>query len=212
MAPEDSEVDRMLEAILKERYFQLPQDEDERIRAAIIDVLGSYVGKRENMVPFLEKVAKMLLRRFELREIAIGLLDQKDMKYKYVVSMGYTKTAQLTQLKAEYTYEDFFDDENYPAIPLGRNSYFLTETPRKEDRDIYSHPSLLGKGRPSPESMIEGDYIDIFMWGDEKTLIGWLELSSPRSGNIPSRKVMNWLELIASIVARIVWERDYNVK
>ena len=212
MAPRDNEAERRLESILKERYFQLPQDEDERIRAAIIEVLGSYIGKRENTVTFLDKVAKMILRRFEFREVAIGLLDKKNMKYKYVISIGYTKTAQLTQLKAEFIYEDFFDNEKYPAIPIGRNSYFLTETPRKEDKAIYSQPSLLGKGRPSPESMIEGDYIDIFMWGDEKTLIGWLELSSPRSGNIPPRKVMNWLELIASIIARIVWERDYSAK
>ncbi|HDP97545.1 MAG TPA: hypothetical protein ENN25_07665 [Euryarchaeota archaeon] len=79
--------------------------------------------------------------------------------------MGYTKTAQINQLKAEHDYKDFFDDRKYPSIPMGRNSHFLTETPSKEDKAIYSHPSLLGKGRPSPESMIEGDYIDIYMWG-----------------------------------------------
>lgn len=186
----DPQVDSNFSRFLMKKYSSVPQDNEERIMIGIRELMKKGRNSREPIKNFLNEAANLILRRFEFKEVAIGLLNRADKKYRYVVTIGYATQAQIAQTQKVYSFNDFFDNENYPAINIGDGTEFLTETPREEDREIYSKPSLLGKERESMENMIEGDYFDINMYGDNNELIGWIELSSPRSGKIPSRDAL----------------------
>lgn len=59
--------------------------------------------------------------------------------------------------------------------------------------------------------MIEGDYFCVYFFGVSKDdILGWLEHSRTRDGRMPGRESFKWLELMASLVGRIVYERELS--
>jgi hypothetical protein len=78
------------------------------------------------------------------------------------------------------------------------------------EQKAFNRPALLNKPRMALDEFLEGDYIDIYMYGDGDELIGWVELAGPKNGKIPDGERLMWLELAVAIISRIVWERMYR--
>jgi len=55
--------------------------------------------------------------------------------------------------------------------------------------------------------MLEGDYIDVDIrdWRGES--IGYIELGATRSGKLPPKCTIKWIELIATMTGVIILER-----
>lgn len=197
-------------AHIRQLYSPVPENEDERIMVAIIELLDKTQGQFDSTTSFLDLVAKMIHRRFEFTRVSIGLKDRSDGMFRYKVVIGFTGSAEQAHKKRVYSLNDMMDDIKFPALKLGRHTEFLMESQANGERELCNRPSELGKDRSSFDQLKEGELFDVFMYGDKHELIGWLELSGTKKDMLPTRKTIKWIELIAKIVSRVVWERDYT--
>jgi len=196
------------EQFLKKRFASGSEmTGDHRIVDAIEDLVSKH--QKDSIGTFLLDAAMMITRLFEFKEVAFGLKDTADGRFKYAVTLGYLPTSQEAMRKIAYTIEDMNDHTNYRGIKLGRISELVIDSPEQELR-TFNRPALIHKFRFSVDEFLEGDYIDIYLFGTVGEMIGWLELAGPKSGKIPGADTIRWLELIASIIGRIAWERMYS--
>lgn len=195
-----------LARFLRKKYVKVPENETERIIDSIEELISKYRGTKNSIIALLEETAEMICRRFEFQEVAIGLKDP-DGLFRFKVFVGFTKAAEEAQRGIEYTYEMMTQKGRWGEIQIGKHSEFTIEVV-EEEIETYNRPSLLAESRTSFEQFLEGDIVEVFMYyGDKTELIGWIELSKTQDGEWPSRATIKWLELIASIIARIMWER-----
>jgi len=195
------------EKFLKERYQSCSDASgDHKIVDAIEDLVSKY--QKDSIATFLLEAAMMINHLFEFKEIAFGLKDPADGRFKYAVTIGFLPTTQEALRKISYSIEDMNDHVNYKDLKMGRISEYVMDSPEQELK-TFNRPALIRKTRISNDEFLEGDYIDIYLYGTADDMIGWLELGAPKSGKIPDVGTIRWLELIASVVGRITWERMY---
>lgn len=100
---------------------------------------------------------------------------------------------------------DMFDQKRYPYIDLTDCTKFYPAEWKpytEEEMNDFNHPTIIAFERKSLDDLVEGDYFCIYIYGPEKELKGWIELSRTRNGAFPSQKTVKWLELISSIIGR----------
>lgn len=200
------------ERLLRDRYSPIPRDENEKIMEGIQKLL---VIARDPVLPlqaFLDETVKLIHRLFDFKEVAIGTKSKSDNLFRYNAFIGTSGDAQKAGRKLAYTYEEMTDSNKYPGgVRITKKTEFMLVElhPFKPgEEDTFNRPSLLKKDRPSIEDIAEGDYIDIYFFGRKDEVIGWIELAGTRTGKMPSRSTIRWLELISSILASVISERD----
>lgn len=196
------------ERFLRERFLSGAEETGDHQK---IDGIEDLISKHQNnsIGSFLLDAAMIISRQFEFKEVSIGLKDKADGLFKYGVTLGFMPATQEALRKITYTDQDMMDHVKYPDVKIGRVSEFCFSSPLGQEQRAFNRPGLLGKPRSAMDEFMEGDYIDIYMYGAGDELIGWVELAGPKSGKVPDRPTMKWLELIAAVISRIVWERMY---
>ena len=203
-------IDWNLKSILQSKYSTIPKNDLQKILDNILDLGELSRDRKQNVKSILEQAAKMIFRLFEFNEIAIGLKNPRDGLYRYEVLFGYSKNTEVNYRKLEYTPEDMVSYDKYPFVKIGRISELdPVEGFSEDERYLYDRPLVAGLSRKSPEDFQEGDYIDVWMYDSKKSLIGWFELSKPRSGKMPSCDTVRWIEVITDFCALIV-ERKWK--
>lgn len=206
----DSDIDKeSFRQFLENRFScESLQTDESRVTCSIIDLISKH--QKNSVAAFLLDCAVLIGKLFDFKEVSIGLKDKADGLYKYGVIVGALPASQEALKKIAYTYEDMIDDVKYPGFKIGKFSkYCVTESIETEQK-TFNRPGLIGKPRKSLDEFIEGDYIDTFMYGGGDELIGWIEVAGPKDGKIPDGSKFMRLELLASIISRIVWERMYR--
>jgi hypothetical protein len=194
------EKDTAQDAFLKEYYLPDPDSKEESRISEIGIFLSSplaFSGRSEEL--FLG-LGELIRRVTEFEEISFGVLEDDGM-YRYHGLLGYGEEAAKARCSIVYDSKDISDGVAFKSIRTGRNSHiYLSEyTPFKPGEEAtFNHPELLGKPRKNADDMIEGDYLDIFLYGKQKKVIGWIELSGPRNGKLPTRDDILYLEYLAS--------------
>jgi len=200
--------------LIRDRYSPISRDEDEKVMDAIQKLLLISRDQKVSLKMFLEETGKLVHRLFDFKEITIGMKSKDDGLFRFEVLIGFNSDAQRAMRKLTYTNEDMLDSKKYPnGIMITKKIEFMPveiKPFKPGEENAYNRPSLLAKERSSMEDFIEGDYIILYLSGRKDEVIGWIELSGTRSGKIPSRGVLRWLELITSILASVICERDYS--
>lgn len=206
----DGTIDKeAFQQFLESRFsYESLQTEDVKLICGIIDLISKH--QKNSVAAFLLDCAVMIGKLFDFKEVSIGLKDKADGLYKYGVIIGALPASQEALKKIAYTYDDMISETKYPGFKIGKFSkYFITEGGEAEQK-TFNRPGLLNKPRQTLDAFMEGDYIDTFMYGGGDELIGWIEVASPKDGKIPDGNKFLRLELLASIISRIVWERMYR--
>jgi len=195
---------------LIEKYSPVPTNGDEEAIEAIESLVSH--AKTINQPPqaFLHEAARIIYRVFEFKEIAIGLRDKDDC-YRYVAMMGFRDDAESARKRMVYTSADMADSKTWPGTKISKITviHFFEDGAFKEgEQDTYNRPSMIGMNRPSSESMVEGDYIEVAIQGANNELVGWMEFSNPRDGKFPSKNSIKWLELTSVIIATFLKSKD----
>ena len=154
----------------------------------------------------LDRAVKRIHQVTEFKEIAIGARDTEG-NYRYMAMSGFKEGAEAARRAIVYTPADLKDSSAFPALRIGRVSqYHISEkNPFKPgEESTFNEPQLLGKPRNAPDDMIEGDYIDIYIAGADNEYIAWIELQRTKSGKLPSRETIFWLELFASCLSTVL--------
>jgi len=196
---------------IRQKYSPVPQDEDERIIDNLEQVTDKFLSSDKGLEYLLHEIAILIHRRFEFKEVAIGLLDF-DGKFRYKVMQGFTSASEAARKSLAYTKADMAgDSERFPSIPIGHASEFLNGETLPEEFGIYNRPSQLAKHRESPDEFKEGDYIDTFLYGRHKEMVGWIEVSGTKDGKLPERSTLFWLEMIASVLGLLVAQENRSL-
>jgi len=200
-----------IEMRVKKEYAQTQLNEDNKI----IDGIQKFIlmaQQHQSLRPVLKDAAITIFRLFPFKEITIGLKSPKDGLYRYEEILGHSKSAEQAHRSLAYTYEEFFDSKDYPAIRLSKYTEFalLEEQPFLEnEKDTYNRPIMLTGVRKTVYNFVEGDYFDIYMYSPSDEMIGWIELGATKDGNIPSMITIKWLEFFASILSLLVQKHSY---
>lgn len=196
------------------RYSRLSENEDEKIMDSIMDlmILSNPWRRGKSLDSFLEKVASIMQRELFFREISIGLRDRFDGMYRYKLIKGHSKDATDSTKRMEYTYDDMIDAAKYPAIKFGKNIMELSSAVNedKEEWATFTSPSLINAPRKSIDTLIEADYFHAYLRIGTGELIGFMEFSKWKRGALPPRRIIKWVELLSTIIAEIIWEKEYS--
>ncbi|MEM3038236.1 MAG: hypothetical protein QXE45_02450 [Thermoplasmata archaeon] len=202
----EKEKDIRQEMFIRQFYSLGTLSDDERYISDIEKFLERSLKASGQINVILTEVARLIHKISAFREIAIGLKDD-DGLFRYHEMLGFRKEAVDARKKIVYNNHDMADGVSYRAIRGGRYSNFhLSEfEPFKPgEEDTYNRPELLGQPRANHDDMIEGDFLDIYIYGRQKEILGWLELSGTKHGKFPTRQDLLNLEFIASCLALLL--------
>jgi hypothetical protein len=180
----------------------------------VISTLLSHLEKPHiDLRMLLNETAALISKQFGIREVTIGLRDKKDGLFRYVAVVGIRAEAEAALRRVAYTIEDFRPEGRYKGTSLGKyTSLFLAEdNPYVNGEEItYSHPVLLGSRRKSLTDSVEGDYIDVMIFGKSDEAVGWIEIAGTRAGKIPDINTIRWMEAISRIIAVAIICKEYR--
>lgn len=183
------------------KYYPLnPQNEQEKLIDKIHSLIEIAKDDKQTVKAVIETTGRIIHRYFEFGEVGIGLKSRKDGIYRYEYLFGFRKEIEKNFMKTEYNYEDMTNPEKFPFVKVGKYAELdPVEGLPEEEISLLNRPAIVGKKRESFEDFLEGDYFDILMYGNNNELIGWIDLSLTKTGKLPSRSCMRWIELIANI-------------
>lgn len=180
----------------------------------VISALLSHIEKPHiDIRTLLNETATMISKEFGIREVTIGLRDKKDGLFRYMAIAGVRAEAEAALRRVVYSMQDFRPDGKYKGTALGKfSTLFLAEdNPYAEGEEAtYSHPILLGSRRKSLTDSVEGDYIDVTIFGRGDEAVGWIEISCTRAGKIPDITTIKWMETISRIIGAAIICREYR--
>lgn len=196
-----------VERVLRQQYSQIPADENEKILDGIQKFIALSYQPPVILHRIIHEAAMAIYRLFPFKEITIGLKSPVDGRYRYEEVIGHSRVAAEALRKLSYTYDEFFSQRDYPAIRVSKYTELalVEELPYLEsEKDTYNRPTLLSEVRRSIDDFVEGDYLDVYMYGPKDEMIGWIELGATKDGKMPSASVIKRLELFASILSCVI--------
>ncbi len=205
MSPVKDPIPREFRQQMEKAYSTVPQGDLERVLDNLVYLIEFGKDRRQSLRSFLEQVARTIFKLFDFEEVSIGLKDKKEDKWRYEVIFGYTKQVESNLRKIEYDRDDMFGSSKYPNIQIGRLSELIVvEGIPDEESNFYNRPFKVGAKRQSMDEFHEGDFMDFWIYGPNKEIISWIELSRPRTGKMPQRSTVRWVELIAGACSSII--------
>ena len=188
-----------LKRSIRERYSSIPQNESEMIVDAIRMFNEEMLGTRD-IDRILQEAGELVFSLFGFKEVLIGLKEENGL-FRYKVILGHSKKAEDAIVEAEYEIEEMSCSEDFPCVMVSNQSEFcFKEDLPDNEREVrqFNRPADLSNERKNLEDMMEGDYLDVFIYGKDDKMIGWIEVSYPSNGKFPSREAVRGLELLAS--------------
>lgn len=201
-------IDSQHRAYIENTYYPVPKDQQEKIIDSLLSLLELAGERRRTLRDILDQTCKTIFRLFSFREISIGLKSREDFLYRYEALFGHGKEAMDSMRKIKYTYEDMVSQDKFPHIKMGKLSELNPVEGLPEwERELFSRPSRLEVKREAQDEFHEGDYIDVWIYGNNRDLVGWIELGDPMDGKLPERATVRWIELTAAILGSIISEK-----
>jgi len=203
----DSRLDRNFSSFLRAKYSPIPKDDTEKVIDGIASTMALANDRNQTLRSVLDGVARMIYRLFEFKEIAIGLKSEKDGLFRYEILLGFKRESELAHRRIAYDEKDMMDTTEYPGVKLGKYSEYCTSEAleyERDDMETFNRPIIVTQVRKSHEEFLEGDYIDFYIYGYDKELIGWIEVGRTGDGKLPARSTVWYIELIASILAILI--------
>jgi hypothetical protein len=201
--PTLSPIVREIESLLKSRYASANKGEGEKIIEGVQSFL-SRVPMNNSMQRLLQDAARSVHSIFGFQEVSVGMKDQETGKLRYYAVVGYTKEAEDALKKASYTSEEFWSQKEFPSVRVSKILDMLVgenQPSLEKEKKCWNRPTQLVDQRKSAEDFTENDYLDVYLFSSGTDLLGWIEVSAPRDGKMPSGQALRGLELFASSLA-----------
>lgn len=156
-----------------------------------------------DMHAFLQEVADTINNKLGIKEVTIGLRSPLDGLFRYEVMSGLTDTEWDGHKALFYKHEDFYSQEVYKSMEISKYTRLLLaeDNPYANgEESTYEREVMLQSKRKSLDDTIEGDYLDICIFGKGDDLLGWIEISGMTNGKFPDAETIKCLELLASVI------------
>ena len=156
-----------------------------------------------NLDEMLDQTARLVYTQFNIKEVSIGLKSVSDGLYRYAAEYGMRTDIWAAHKKITYRYDDLYDAKKYKPITISHQTklYLAEDNPYAPDEaGTYNEHMMKQSKRKSATDSIEGDYLDIFIYGPQDETLGWIEISGTWDGRIPDAKAVRCLEMVSSIL------------
>jgi len=186
---------------LKLDYAGSIRDHTDRNLDSIQDLLEEVGRPKGDAKELLDNVAKLIYKQFHIREIAIGM-KSSDGLYRYVTMHGMRANIWAQHRDLAYTYDSFFDNTKYKGTVISDYTKLLLaeDMPYDEgEKQTYSEHLMQASNRKELDDSIEGDYLDILIYGLGNELLGWIEISGTWEDKLPTARTLRCLEIVANI-------------
>jgi hypothetical protein len=173
----------------------------------IHDLITKLANPDIDMHLFLQEAADTINARLAIKEVTIGLKSPSDGLYRYEVMSGLADSEWKAHKGLSYTRDDFFSEEVYKSMQISKYTrLFLAEdNPYANGEEAtYERDIMLQSRRKSLDDTIEGDYLDVCIFGKGDDLLGWIEISGMENGRFPDTETVKCLELLASVVGIVL--------
>jgi hypothetical protein len=193
---------REIESLMKARYASPSKDDNDKF----IDSLQGFISRTQMNISvqrLLQDAARTIHSILQSHEVSIGIKDPQDGKYRYIAVVGYTKEAEDALKRFSYSYEEFISQQEFPGIRISKSLDLLigeNQPSQEKEKKAWNRPTQLKAERGSPEEFMEADYLDVHMYSSGTDLVGWIEVSAPKDGKMPSGQTLKKLELFGSIL------------
>lgn len=197
--------------MVREKYSRLVRSPNDPFIEGFEQFLMFTMTPRASMHAILDEATRLMHRNFDFQYVGIAMREKADGLYRYIATTGLTKSAEMSYREIRYTYSDLFDGSTFPSVKVSNFTHFYLseDSPFKPGEEkSYSRPNLLNATRKAEDEMLEGDYIDVFMFGHLREVVGFIELGGTRSGKLPEKLAIRWIELIASMIATMALEKE----
>ena len=186
---------------LKLDYVGSVRDHTDRNLDSIQDLLEEVGRPKGDAKELLDNVAKLIYKQFHIREVAIGM-KSSDGLYRYVTMHGMRANIWAEHRDLAYTYDSFFDNAKYKGTVISDYTKLLLaeDMPYDEgEKQTYSEHLMKASNRKEMDDSIEGDYLDILIYGAGNELLGWIEISGTWEDKLPAARTIRCLEIVANI-------------
>jgi hypothetical protein len=167
---------------LKQDYAHGARDASIRQLDTVHSLIKYLMKADPNLDEMLEQTARLVYTQFNIKEVSIGLKSVSD---------------------GLYTYDDLYDAKNYKPITISHQTklYMAEDNPyAPNETGTYNEHMMKQSKRKSATDSIEGDYLDIFIFGPQDETLGWIEISGTWDGRIPDAKAIRCLEMVSSVL------------
>ena len=164
-----------------------------------------------DMNMFLQEAADTINTKLAIKEITIGLRSSSDGLYRYEVMSGLSDSEWEAHKKLSYKREDFYSQDVYKFMQISKYTRLLLaeDNPYANGEEAtYERELMLQSKRKSLDDTIEGDYLDICIFGKGDDLLGWIEISGMENGRFPDPETIKCLELLASVIGIALARRE----
>jgi hypothetical protein len=156
-----------------------------------------------DMHKYLQEAADTIWEKLGIQQITIGLRSHSDGLYRYEVMSGLSETEWDAHRPLSYKLEDFYGSPIYKHMQISRFTRLLLveDNPYANGEEAtFEKDVMLQSKRKSLDDAIEGDYLDILIFGEGDDLLGWIEISGMKTGLFPDVESIKCLELLASVI------------
>ena len=197
----------------KSEYSRASNDQTDRSIECIQELCERIITQKVGSKEICESALKLIFRQFHIKEVAIALRNASDGRYRYVAMQGMRANVWEVHRGLSYTKDGLFDSKKYKSTQVSKyTKLFLAEDEPYDDAEkkTYSEHLMLGSVRRAQDDSIEGDYLDIVIFGPGDDILGWIEISGTWDGKLPSPRAIKTLEVIANLVG-IALSRDPSI-
>jgi len=188
---------------MKLDYDRAVREQSGRTLAAVQALMQQIESPQPDVRKLMLDASNLISRQFGISNVAAGLKGP-DGLFRYDILVGFREDAVSERKKIAYKKEDFYDAGPYKGYWISRyTKLYLSEDHPYTDFEAtaYNRPILLKDSkRRSLNESIEGDYIDVYIFDANNELIGWIETSGTRTGQMPDATSIRWMELMGCII------------
>jgi len=188
---------------LKQDYTHGARDASIRQLDTLHSLIKYLMKTDPNLDEMLEQTARLVYTQFNIKEVSVALKSASDGLYRYVAEHGMRTDIWVAHKKIVYSYDDLNDAKKYKPITISHQTklYLAEDNPYGPDEgDTYSEHMMKQSKRKSSTDSIEGDYLDIYIFGPQDEMLGWIEISGTWDGRIPDARAIRCLELVSSVL------------
>ncbi|OGS56134.1 MAG: hypothetical protein A3K60_07795 [Euryarchaeota archaeon RBG_19FT_COMBO_56_21] len=171
--------------------------------ADLLDIVTSIL-RVEPLEQLFDRILTTVARNYNMKGMSLGTLDESTGLYSHKASYGYPPDVVKRIRNVAYTYDRMKSDLK-DEFRISRGCYYVRveDTAMAYDDDFLFvlQPDQLNEPRPSPEDWHQLDYIDFVMTDKNGKWIGWLEITEPGDGKVPSKEVLDRIEILSNLAA-----------
>lgn len=169
----------------------------------LLDIVASII-RVEPLEQTFERILTTIARNYNMKGMSLGMLDESTGLYAHRATYGYPSDIVKKIQNVAYTYDRMKNDLKEESR-LSQACYYVrgddASMAYDDDFLFVMQPDRLNEPRGSPDDWHELDYIDFVMTDKNGKWIGWLEITEPGDGKVPSRDTLDRIEVLSNLAA-----------